>query len=132
MRKVLVVDDNADFLDLVEQDLASDSFRVITYLAREDDNQIVEEIKSERPDLLLLDVYLRGGPAVSVSQLVRKDPELRDLPIYFISFAERSEVEQLADKAPVDGCLSKPIRSETIKKLLKKHYNDWTWSSTIA
>ena len=124
MRKVLVVDDNADFLDLVEQDLASDSFKVITCLARGDDNQIVEEIKSERPDLLLLDVYLRGGPAVSVSQSVRKDPALRDLPIYFISFAERSEVEQLADKAPVDGCLSKPIRPETIKKLLKKHYND--------
>ncbi len=124
--KVLIIDDNADFLDLAEQVMESDMFELHTFLARENTLDIENEIKKISPDFILLDLYLPSGPALPVCESIKKLPEFQNVPLYFISFAERSDLEKVAQGTGADGCLSKPIETKTIEELLEKHYSDQT------
>ncbi|MBF0129606.1 MAG: diguanylate cyclase [Alphaproteobacteria bacterium] len=71
----------------------------------------VLEILSEfRPDLILLDLYMRDCSGRDLAGLVRQIPEFISLPIVFLS-GETDRVTQVsAQRVGVEGFLTKPIR----------------------
>ena len=81
--KIVVIDDNTDFLFTMETFLQRYGFEVQT---AEDGQKGIDLIKKERPDVILLDIMMETlFSGFEVCKQVRADEELRYIPIIGIS-----------------------------------------------
>ncbi len=81
--RVLIVDDNSDYLFVMETFLSRNGFDTIT---AQDGKTGYELAVAEKPDIILLDIMMEG--LFSGFQFCKKklsDPELKDIPIIGIS-----------------------------------------------
>lgn len=81
-KTILIVDDFVDYAKLLDNQLREEGFR--TSLANDGENAI-RKAKSEKPDLIILDIMMPnlGGTEVRVELL--KDPSTKDIPIIFLT-----------------------------------------------
>ena len=77
--RVLVVDDDPQMLRFVRDALGAAGF---TPLATGDPRELSHLLETERPDLVLLDLILPGTDGI---ELMKRIPDLSDLPVIFIS-----------------------------------------------
>lgn len=108
---ILVVDDDQDFVEAVRALLEKAGHRVVW--AR-DGEQGLRRARSERPDLVVLDVMMtERTEGFFVLQEMRREPDLRDLPVIVVSsiYAECASfrVTPEADWMPADLFLPKPV-----------------------
>ena len=101
--RVLVVDDDPQTLRYVREALASAGYAA---LVTGDPAELSRIIRSERPDLVLLDLMLPGTDGLA---LLGSVPELADLPVVFISGYGRDETIAEAFKAGAADYLVKPF-----------------------
>jgi CheY-like chemotaxis protein len=81
--KIVIVDDNTDFLFTMETFLQRSGFEVRT---ADDGQKGLELIRKERPDLILLDIMMETlFSGFEVCKRVRSDDDLRDIPIIGVS-----------------------------------------------
>ncbi len=81
--KIILVDDNTDYLFTMETFLSRNGYEVKT---SEDAEKGMELIRSERPDMLLLDVMMETlFSGFELCKQMRMDDELKDIPIIGIS-----------------------------------------------
>jgi two-component system, OmpR family, alkaline phosphatase synthesis response regulator PhoP len=111
---ILVVDDERDILDLVEYNLIKQGYEVITSDNGRDSIQLA---KAHRPALILLDIMMPRMDGHQVCQNLKLDPDLKDIPVIFLTARsdEQSEVRGLEQGA--DDYLTKPI---SISKLMSR------------
>ncbi len=120
MPRILVVDDDPDFLMICRRILESEGYRV-----REARNggQALEMMRQEKPDLVLLDVMMSTTlEGVEVSEALESDPELKDIPIIMVSSIATSEYasEFPEERVPIDAWISKPIQPEVLLKTVRR------------
>ena len=111
MARVTVVNDNAEFLDLVHDILEGD--RYDTTLVDGDRPDALDLIRSSRPDLLMIDVRLgvEGDHGWEIAQEIRSEPQFEALPVLLCSadvFALQGLESSLAETRRV-ATLSKPF-----------------------
>ncbi|UCD56039.1 MAG: response regulator [Candidatus Hydrogenedentota bacterium] len=124
VKKVLVVDDNEDVLRSMKILLELGGLKVTTV---EDGEKAFEEIKSDKYDLLILDVAMPRIDGVKLFQMVKDHEEYRGTPVLFTSgFPIWTEPEgqrkRIFHKA--EAYIQKPFNTEvfmeTVRKLLTK------------
>jgi CheY-like chemotaxis protein len=117
-RKILIIDDDADLSDSLKAILERAGYTATTAANR---TQGMEQIKAERPDLIVLDVMMetwRDG--FEMSRELKADPQMRGTPILMLtSIEEKTGVEFKSSAGdptwlPVDGFLDKPVEPETL------------------
>jgi DNA-binding response OmpR family regulator len=93
-KKVLVVDDDPNILDLLQQVFAETEF---TFASAADGTAAVEAIQTNKPDILLLDLVMPKMDGFEVIEHLRSQPETRSLPVIVISAKDLSpeEIHQL-------------------------------------
>lgn len=108
---ILVVDDDPDFVEITRTVLEKDGFDVISAANGE---QGLLRIRNEHPDLVVLDVMMSSVlDGVNVSEAMREDKDLRQIPLVMASSIAQSEQ---ADQFPtdeyihIDAWLSKPVQ----------------------
>ena len=79
---VLVVEDEADVSEVLRFNLEREGYRVFCAM---DGEKGLALARSERPDLVLLDVMLPGMDGIEVAKTLLEDPDTRDLPIIMVS-----------------------------------------------
>ncbi len=109
--RVLVVDDDADFAEMVGTVLQRVGIAVRT---SPDATRLVEILAEERPDLVLLDAMLPGLTGWDAMRVVRAIPEWRDLPILFVTGRTDLESRVAAFDAGADDYLVKPLVAEEL------------------
>src|SRR5205807_3510995 len=82
-RTTLCVEDNVDNFKLVERILACRP--ELELLTAMNGNLAVELSQQHRPDLVLLDLHLRGMPGDAVLRRLKGDPATRDIPVVVVS-----------------------------------------------
>jgi len=82
IRKILVVDDEPDIVELLKYHLEREGFRV---LAAFDGREALELTVKEHPDLLILDLMLPGLEGLEVCRRLRRDPTTVSLPILMLT-----------------------------------------------
>lgn len=110
---VLVVDDNPDFLEMLEMLLSNNGYRVIT---AENGFQALALLESNHPDVVVLDIMMPERTGIEVLEQIRWNEEWVDLPVICLSaisfngesvdFIEEFSVG-LVDKADLDDLLKK-------------------------
>ena len=117
LRKALVIDDDVSIHPLLQDLLESQGFQVV---AAGDGAEGLAKAKSERPDLITLDVQMPGMDGWEVLGHLQADPELAKIPVIMISVSDERE------KGVAMGAeyLTKPIDRGKLAALLAKYAKD--------
>ena len=106
-KKVLVIDDEPEMLNLVKYTLEQDGFQVSTC---DSGRRAWDEIVKIKPDLLVLDVMLPGIDGYSLQLKIAEDAATKDMPIIILTSLEPSKT--LFQKFPqVQAFMTKPFKT---------------------
>ena len=125
--KILLVDDDPDFLEMHKAVLQNHGYDVLTATSGQEG---LERVRAEIPDLIILDLMMEKHDAgFSFSKTVKADPLFRKIPILMVtSVAEatgfRFSLEEDGYWMKTDDFLDKPVMPEVllerVDKLLRK------------
>jgi len=128
--KILLIDDDPDFVEATRTVLESVPYEVI--VAYDGDEGLVK-VQEERPDLILLDIIMPTKDGFYVCEKLKSDPELWDIPIIMLT----SLSQRISDTAfsvhdgmmlEADDFIDKPVRPKEllarIARLLKRVSTD--------
>ena len=104
--KVLIADDEPDILEILKYNLAKEGYQVIT--ASNGDEAIVKA-KNEQPHLVVLDIMMPGKNGVEVCEVLRAQPDLRDMLIMFLTALNDDATQIKGLTSGADDYISKPI-----------------------
>ncbi len=79
---IMIVDDDADNLELLASILQKKSYRV---LRASDGPTALQIAAKDPPDLILLDIIMPGLDGFEVCRQLKADAKLREIPVIFIS-----------------------------------------------
>ncbi len=82
MKRVLIVDDEQDVLNVLEKRLSGEGYVVSKASSG---REAIEIAKRETPNLIVLDVVMPDMDGGSVAQVLREDERTKDIPIVFLS-----------------------------------------------
>ena len=117
MRKILVIDDDPDFLLAVRMVLDAHDFEMEEATTPEEG---VKKVLSVEPDLVILDVMMpEGYEGFDVAREIREKHKLIDLPILVLTGVHSTKKVPYRfapdeDYLPVDVFLDKPIKPEQL------------------
>ena len=111
--KILVVDDDTNISELLRLYLEKDGYSVITCT---DGQQAIELEKSEKPDLMLLDIMLPKFDGWQVCREVRKTS---DVPIIMITAKSETFDKILGLELGADDYVSKPFDAKEVVARVK-------------
>jgi CheY-like chemotaxis protein len=114
--KVLVVDDEEDFLKITKINLEETSdYEVVGLTSAKD---IVSEVKSIKPDIILMDILMPTLGGIGACSLLNKDPQTQNTPIIIVSAADKDIYVNKAYREGVVNYLVKPIdKKDLIAKI---------------
>lgn len=112
MAKILIVDDDPGFQDLVPQILEKAGHEVTVKGSGE---ECLEYLKTAKPDLLVLDVNLPGINGFDVCAAIRKDPATARLAVLMLTVNQRPKDLANGLKVGADDYLPKPFKPEELR-----------------
>lgn len=104
--KVLVVDDETYIVELVKFNLEKEGFRVIVAY---DGLNALEMVKSESPDLILLDIMLPNIDGLQVCRTLKQDPSCNTIPIIMLTAKGEEFDTVLGLEMGADDYIKKPF-----------------------
>lgn len=108
--RILVVEDNADNLELVCYLLRAFGHEAI---AAPDGLSGVRMAGDERPDIVLCDIQLPDIDGYEVVRRIRSNPSLASIPVVAVTASAQSSDRQRVLDCGFDGYFSKPLDPET-------------------
>lgn len=121
MAKILVVDDDPDFVKVTTKVLEKAGHQVVSAA---NGAKALKAMRQDRPDVVLLDImmsYILDG--LDVSREMAEDPALKDIPVIMVTSltgVKGSGVFPTDEYVPVDEWLSKPVDPETLLARVNK------------
>jgi len=109
--KILIVDDVVSNVLLLKILLTNEHFQVCTAA---NGNQCLEQVKKEKPDLILLDVMMPDLSGFDVAVILKKDPEAMDIPIIFLTALNNPNDLVKGFQVGANDFLTKPFNKEEL------------------
>ena len=105
--KILIIDDDAGYSNILRELFAMEGYDVATAIDGDDG---LRKILLERPSLVITDVLMPGMDGFQLLRAIRKNEELKDLPVLFYTGSYLDEEDQeLAREIGVTRYLTKPM-----------------------
>jgi CheY-like chemotaxis protein len=115
-KSILVVDDDETIIKMVRMVLLSHGYSVLTAGTGEDGLQIA---RTQKPDLILLDVILPGVKGREVCKQLKEDPALKDIPVVFLTAKDSPEDIQAEKDVGAAAHLTKPVNSKKLMETIQ-------------
>ncbi len=117
---ILIVDDNAQNVELLHAFLESLDVKIMTAV---DGVDAIEKVEAHQPDLILLDVMMPRMSGFQVCRKLKADPKTKDIQILMVTaLNELGDIEQASD-CGTDDFVSKPVNKfelvTRVKSLLR-------------
>lgn len=119
--KILLVDDTKLFLELEKNFLKLTSAIVLT---AGDGAEALKVARSERPDLIFMDLNMPVMDGLTCCAAIKGDPQLRSIPVIMVTSAGKDEDVRLCRQAGCDDHLTKPINRKVFLEKGRKFLND--------
>ena len=121
--KILLIDDDPDFIEATKTILESKPYEVIVAFAGDEG---LKKARAESPDLVLLDIIMPGTDGFSAAEQFKKDPELSKIPVVMLtSYAERRAGTGIpvskGFQLEAEDYIEKPVSPEELFNIIEKH-----------
>jgi DNA-binding response OmpR family regulator len=113
--RVLIFDDDTDLLEVCSIVLRSKNYVVYGFHKC---NDIVREVKSFSPNVILMDNWIPDSGGVRATQLIKQDDLLRSIPVIFVSANDR--IQDLALEAGAEYYLQKPFEIDELENVVSR------------
>ncbi len=113
--KILVVDDDPEISSLVQYTLESMGHQVQVC---DNGREVLDNLHSYKPDLMLLDVMLPGIDGYSLANQITEDPDSKSMPIIVLSALEPSRT-MFQRFTQVSAFLTKPFNTDDLMEAVK-------------
>jgi DNA-binding response OmpR family regulator len=115
--KIFIVDDDIFIHESITAVLSSDEFEIIHAF---DGQDIVERIKNEQPDLIILDIMMPIGDGRDICRDLRENPETKKIKILMLSAKSAQHERILGLKLGADDYVTKPINPLHLVSKIKR------------
>jgi CheY-like chemotaxis protein len=105
--RVLIADDNAQNVELLEAYLAAGDWDIRTAA---DGEETLCQVRDWRPDLILLDIMMPKISGFEVCKRLRADPQTRDIAVLMVTGLDQPSDMDKAVEAGTDDFVTKPIK----------------------
>jgi len=128
-QRILIVDDDPDFVEATKVVLESKSYKVVV---ASNAKEALQVLKEETPDLIILDVIMgTADEGFDICREIKADPKYKHIPILMLTAVKRKAGFDFKPEAgdevwlPVEDYIDKPVAPSEllarIEKLLKKY-----------
>ena len=105
-KKILVVDDESGFVNLMTSFLQEKGYEVISAV---DSFYGLLRAKKDLPDLMLMDMAMPAGGGVSLLKNLRMNFKTSDLPVVVVTGTGNYKTKEDVEKLNISGYLEKPV-----------------------
>jgi len=109
MKRVLIIDADADFLMDLKQSLNAYDYEVVTVT---DSGNIFDLLSWHQPDILLVNYILNEGNGGTISHQIKSNPETHEIPVIMMS--DYADLCHLWKKFGCNDYVLKPIHTSTL------------------
>ncbi|ACM20516.1 response receiver CheY associated with MCPs of class 40H [Geotalea daltonii FRC-32] len=121
-KKILIVEDEESLLKLESILLSSKGYSVVGVM---DGKAALEEVKANRPDLVVLDVMLPEMDGFEVCRHIKENPETSSIPVVMLTAKKSNNDVERGKQAGAEAYITKPFKSakviEVIEGLISGH-----------
>lgn len=121
--KILIVDDEKDLLELLSMNLGAEGFIVTT---AEDAAQALAAVRTNRPDLILLDIMLPDTSGIKLTGKLKNTPETANIPIILLTAKDKETDVIVGLSVGADDYVTKPFSNSVlvarIEAVLRRAY----------
>ena len=114
-KRILIVDDESPIAEMIAEFCQSFGFDTMILNSGED---VLEVVKSFRPDLLTLDLIMPAFSGLEVLEMLKGDEETRNIPVIVISSLGNSDSAHEVLKLS-QGFLPKPLKMEALEEKIE-------------
>ena len=109
---ILIVDDEADFIELLKFRLAGLG---CDFMTANDGVHALTQAREGKPDLILLDILLPDLDGLSVCEILKRQPVTKQIPVIFMS-ALSSRVTRRTVGTQAEDFFTKPLDLNRLEK----------------
>ncbi len=115
-KRVLLVDDDVDLQKMLRLRIEAEGYE---FMSAHDGREMLNLIKTEKPDAILLDILLPNMDGYTALREMRKVEEFKDIPVIVLSAKERKKIGDLFALENVSFFLEKPYDTNDLFKKLR-------------
>jgi CheY-like chemotaxis protein len=121
--RILLVDDDADFVASTRTVLESKNYEVIVAVNGDDG---LRKAREEKPDLILLDIIMPIEDGFTAAEQLKKDPKLAEIPVLMLtSFSTKGSGTGIPRSRgyslEAEDYLEKPVSPQDLLTVVAKH-----------
>jgi len=115
--KILIVDDEKEFLIMLREALELRGFEVITV---ENAVEAGLELATKIPSLMLMDIRMPGIDGMQACKVIKRNPATKDIPIIIVSALPKDVYATKACKLGITDHFDKPIDMDKLIARIKE------------
>jgi two-component system alkaline phosphatase synthesis response regulator PhoP len=104
--RILVVDDEIYIVHILDFSLGMEGYEVVTAL---DGEQALEKARTEKPDLIVLDIMMPKLDGYETCKRLKADPTTKDMPVILLSAKGRNVDQKVGFEVGADDYITKPF-----------------------
>ena len=113
---ILLVDDEPDIIEIIRYNLTAEGYSVIT---AENGKEALKAAKKNKPHLIILDVMMPEMDGIETCYQLRKEPQLNDTIITFLTARGEDYSHMAGFDAGADDYITKPIKPKVLVSKVK-------------
>ena len=115
--KIMVVDDDAQSLELMEAMLVPNGYEVITV---SDGSKALVTIPVKKPDLILLDIMMPGLDGYATLSKIKENKTISNIPVVMLTSVGFDLNKELALRLGAVGYITKPVDLAELLKTISR------------
>lgn len=119
-RKILIADDEPDIRLLVSRMLSGD----FLVLEAADGDEAVKVARSQKPDLILMDIMMPEKDGYSACLSLKSDPDTKSIPVIVVTGIDHQLNVKLSTEMGADGYITKPFSLEELLNVVARYMPD--------
>jgi two-component system alkaline phosphatase synthesis response regulator PhoP len=121
--KILLIDDDADFVESTKMVLESQPYEVIVAF---NGDEGLRKAKEEKPDLILLDIIMPVENGFTAAEQLKKDPKLTEIPVLMLtSYSTKGAGTGIPRsrglEVEYEDYIDKPVSPNNLLAIVAKH-----------
>jgi DNA-binding response OmpR family regulator len=118
--RILVVEDEESLLKLESILLSSKGYSVTGVM---DGKSALEEVRANKPDLVILDIMLPEIDGFEVCRQIKEDPDTSHIPVLMLTAKKNSQDMERGRQVGCDVYMTKPFKSARVLDMVQELLN---------